>query len=724
MFCTSHTTRVSALIAVLALAACGGGSAVAPPEPVEPASPAALQASKPGDLLGYVQNRLNLQIDQGRTSNGFSAATLAGNALQGDFAVSVTSVNSAGVSASSTAPPGFSSTTLQEGGVDESDILKTDGNRLFSMTVAAPGQQRLGRLAVHERQADGSLLAAGSLALPAGDQYDGLHVALGGDQLALIGHNQQFAIDADINPLAGSGLLAFSASIATRYGPTQTVISLVSSKPGQPLGNTASLRIDGQLIDSRAVGNTLYVVTSWFPRFDTVFPATTAYTPASAGSTALRKDAVARLTSAQILPRVTVSSAANSGQAGGQPVVQPSTQTSVEPLMADTDCQLQAANASNSVQLTTITAINLASPLLERSSRCLLGGVNAIYMSTQNLYLATSRYNVVTQGNNLFYPGPPSTDIHKFAVNGMSVTYRGSGEVPGHLGWDSSKTAYRLSEHKNDLRVVTYANGTGWLGEVGAAVKNAPGSPAILSVLREDTAAVKLKTIATLPNAARPAPIGLSGEQVYAVRFLGDRAYVVTFRRTDPLYVVDLTAPADPKVAGELKTNGYSDYLLPVGAEGAGLLLGVGKDATPEGRVQGVKVSLFDVANPAAPKELATRVLGQAGSLSGLDFGRHGINLFAVGNITRVGLPVKVNDTLITAPNPGIFYRPSYQSLARFEVDAVNRTLTDKPVLTGQTFTSDFAGYGPSSLAFERSVQIGPNIYYLNSLGRLTGVSW
>ena len=137
-----------------------------------------------------------------------------------------------------------------------------------------------------------------------------------------------------------------------------------------------------------------------------------------------------------------------------------------------------------------------------------------------------------------------------------------------------------------------------------------------------------------------------------------------------------------------------------------------------------MKVSLFDVANPAAPKELATRVLGQAGSLSGLDFGRHGINLFAVGNITRVGLPVKVNDTLITAPNPGIFYRPSYQSLARFEVDAVNRTLTDKPVLTGQTFTSDFAGYGPSSLAFERSVQIGPNIYYLNSLGRLTGVSW
>jgi hypothetical protein len=304
----------------------------------------------------------------------------------------------------------------------------------------------------------------------------------------------------------------------------------------------------------------------------------------------------------------------------------------------------------------------------------------------------------------------------------MTIAYRGSGEVPGHLGWDASKTSYRLSEHKNDLRVVTYTNGTGWLGEVGAAVKNAPVSSAILSVLREDTtAAAKLKIIATLPNAARPAPIGLSGEQVYAVRFLGNRAYVVTFRRTDPLYVLDLADPADPKVTGELKTNGYSDYLLPVGPEGAGLLLGVGKDATVDGRVQGVKLSLFDVANPAAPKELASRVLGQAGTLSGLDFGRHGINLFAVGNITRVALPVRVHDTLSVAGN---FYRPSYQSLARFEVDAINRTLTDKPVLTGQTFTSDFEGYQVPSLAFERSVQIGPQIYYLSSPGRLTGALW
>ena len=713
MSCNSQTSHlpvlISALITSVALAACGGGgggsTAVIPPEPVQPISPAALQASQPGALLGYVQNRLNLQIDQGLARNGDGAVALTGAVLPGVSTATPSSVTPTGVSAADTSSPSYSSTTLQEGGVDESDILKTDGNRLFAMTVVAPGDQRLGKLSLHLRQGDGSLQPAGSLALPSSDRFDGMHLAASGEQVALVGQNQQFAVPQDINPLAvTTGLTLAPRSL----GPIQTVVQVVSTQSGQSLSNSSgstTLRIDGQLIDSRTIDNTLYVVTSWVPRFDTVFPAV-------ATSTAQRKDAIARVTSAQILPTVTIS---NSPGATA-PVVQP--------LMADTDCQLQAANASSAVQLTTITAINLASPTLERSSRCLLGGVNAIYMSAKNLYLATSRYYVVAQGNGLVYPGQPTTDIHKFAVNALTIAYRGSGEVPGHLGWDASKTSYRLSEHKNDLRVVTYVNGTGWLGELGAPVKNAPVSPAVLSVLREDTAAAKLKTIATLPNANRPAPIGLSGEQVYAVRFVGDRAYVVTFRRTDPLYVVDLADPADPKVAGELKTNGYSDYLLPVGAEGSGLLLGVGKDATADGRVQGVKVSLFDVANAAAPKELATRVLGQAGTVSGLDFGRHGINLFAVGNLTRVALPVRVNDTLATAPNLTRFYRPSYQSLARFEVDAARRTLTDKPVLTGQTFTTDFAGYQASSLAFERSVQIGANIYYLGSQGLLAAAPW
>ena len=709
--------HVAATVGLVALAACGGGSGggstVNPPGPVAvdpppPPSAVTLPASEPGALLSFVQQKLNLQIDQGLTGNGEGAFQFSGAALP------VASVPAGVVlsGAPSSAPTSYASTTLQEGGVDESDILKTDGIRLFSMTVAKPGDQQLGKLAVHTRLSDGSLQVGSSMTLPNEDRFDGLHLAANGDQLALIGQNVKYAMP-PINPAASSSSSSVSSTVATSLPfpavvQIQTVVNIVSAKVGQPLSSTTTLRIDGQLVDSRTIDNTLYVVTSFLPRFDSVFPLVASGT--ASPSVAERKDAVTRVTNPQILPNVTITTATSTARAIAQP------------LMADTDCQLQAANASTAVQLTTITAINLASPELARNSRCFLGGVNGLYMSAKNLYLATSRTDVVAKGGSLIYGGVPTTDIHKFGVSGMTITYRGSGSVNGHLGWDTGKTSYRMSEHNNDLRVVTYTGSFGWFGTLEAPSGTTAKSPAILSVLREDAnAANQLKTIATLPNDKRPAPIGLSGEQVYAVRFLGNRAYVVTFRRTDPLYVVDLADPLDPKVTGELKTNGYSDYLLPVGPDSAGLLLGVGKDATAGGRVQGVKVSLFDVSNATAPKELATRIIGKAGSLSGLDFGRHGINLFNVGNTTRIAIPMRVSETPTSSLG---FFAPSYQSLLRFEVDAVNKTLTDRPTLTGQPFTSESAGYLASSLAFERSVQIGASIYYLGSQGSFTATGW
>jgi hypothetical protein len=96
-------------------------------------------------------------------------------------------------------------------------------------------------------------------------------------------------------------------------------------------------------------------------------------------------------------------------------------------------------------------------------------------------------------------------------------------------------------------------------------------------------------------------------EQIHAVRFLGDLGYVVTFRQTDPLYVIDLRDPAAPKRAGELKIPGYSAYLHPIGE---GTLLGVGQDATAEGRILGAQLSLFDVRDPAAPARVATLAVG------------------------------------------------------------------------------------------------------------------
>ena len=96
------------------------------------------------------------------------------------------------------------------------------------------------------------------------------------------------------------------------------------------------------------------------------------------------------------------------------------------------------------------------------------------------------------------------------------------------------------------------------------------------------------------------------GERIGAVRYIGDRAYVVTFAEVGALYVVDLSGPAEPAVRGELKIPGYSAYLHPIGD---GLLAGVGRHATGDGRILGAKVSLFDISQAAGPREIDTWTL-------------------------------------------------------------------------------------------------------------------
>lgn len=103
-------------------------------------------------------------------------------------------------------------------------------------------------------------------------------------------------------------------------------------------------------------------------------------------------------------------------------------------------------------------------------------------------------------------------------------------------------------------------------------------------------------------------PTSESGERVYAVRFMGERLYVVTFRQVDPLFVIDLSAPGAPVLLGELKVPGYSDYLHPVNSTH---LIGVGKDASLDGRVRGLKLALFDATDPTAPTEAYHLIVGE-----------------------------------------------------------------------------------------------------------------
>ncbi|OSX71055.1 hypothetical protein BU14_0609s0005 [Porphyra umbilicalis] len=232
---------------------------------------------------------------------------------------------------------------------------------------------------------------------------------------------------------------------------------------------------------------------------------------------------------------------------------------------------------------------------------------NTVYSSIGSVYVATTNYREAVRPIPIFVrpgnggrtttsePAPTpdndgprfNTSIHQFDVdNGTEgATYRGSGVVGG-----SVLNQFSMHENNGTFYVATTLGAPWWrsrntsVSEI-TALRRAAGAPA--------SGPSPLTEVGKVGNLGR-------GERIYAVRYIGAAAYVVTFRQVDPLYIISLT---DMVATGELKIPGFSSYLHPVGP---GRLLGVGQDATETGRTTGVKVTLFDVSDVRAPRELAT----------------------------------------------------------------------------------------------------------------------
>lgn len=568
-------------------------------------------------------------------------------------------------SATETAAP-LTGTLLQEAGVDEDDLLKADGAMLYALHPSrieagarAPAQLQVARI-----RADGAPETVGRVDQRSDFRPTGMYVA--GGQLAILSQGS-----------ASGGVQPLPATLLPQSLRGKTAVDVYATREAALPTLRHRVELDGELLASRRIGDVLYLVTTWWPELP-------APTPSSGSGTAT-------VTLAALLPKVRPDGAEATA------------------LVRETDCYLQPDNASLALQLTTIVAIDLASAGLQRSSRCFVGDASTLYMSQENLYLASSRQFWIAAANTAtVFPREVTTDIHKFSLRRLQVDYRGSGQAAGHLGWDPERMPYRMSEFQGDLRVLTFTGQTGWFGLPAATTPTTQPSPATVTVLREDPAKATLAVVATLPNAQRPQPIGKAGEQVYAVHFAGPRAYVVTFRRIDPLYVLDLSVPADPRTAGELAMPGYSDYLYPLAN---GRLFGVGRDASDEGFVRGLKFALFDVADATRPRVLASRTLGSAGSASALERTRHGINVREADGKARIAVPVFVTD----APNlEGV--RTAYQGLARFEVDTAQGTLAERPTM----ISARLDGSGNEAelrqrldLAAERSVQGALGAYYM-----------
>lgn len=250
------------------------------------------------------------------------------------------------------------------------------------------------------------------------------------------------------------------------------------------------------------------------------------------------------------------------------------------------DCtDVHAPSVFSGQGLLSLVSLDVDSRSLAAST--IQGSWGTVYASLDAIYVGSTNWDFYWwwRGSDDEEIPPIQTHIHKFAFDASgNARYRASGEV---LGYAINQFAF--DEYEGYLRVAT-TDGFGWW--------NNDQTESRVTVLRED--GNRLERVGVVGGLGK-------GERIYAVRFLGEQGYVVTFRQVDPLYVLDLSDPASPKVVGELKIPGFSSYIHPLEP---GFLLTAGREADEEGRVGGIKIEIFDVSDPANPKSVKTAVIG------------------------------------------------------------------------------------------------------------------
>ena len=673
-------------------------------------NPSAKEARTGGNLVA---------ADESSLSTYFQEAFDQESANEPNDAGSPEVANNEAASADGAGGSSVSGTNLQESGVDEADLIKTDGRYIYSIdkaeqaTTLGPADEVIvdnpstNSIRIMDSQGTGLTPVNRIENLASGSQLSGLYLTDNGERL--------IATTTSLN-----GNYYGSWFCPDCFANQKTDLLFIDVKDPANAAVKTELNFDGALISSRRTGNTLYLAMRHYPR---------GYPTATPESSDSNQKPITR-PAADYLPTYSIN------------------QEPKQPLVAPSECYLQPST-KHSADIITLIAIDLSTDIPALNSRCFVGSAEAIYASTDSLYLATTRYDYQVAGSNAEYNPGITTDVHKFAFDALELEYRGSAEVRGHLGWHQDRKSFRFSEKDGLLRVLTFDEDQGgpeiaiddgdFVDDGSTETSESPlappdgntggdssqdttKSPVLLTILKEDPKSAALQQVAQLPNSTRPEPIGLPGERLYASRFIGDRAFLVTFRVTDPLYVLDLSNPTDPFVAGSLKVDGYSDYLHLISDT---LLLGIGKDATPDvsgdgfgdGRgawYQGVKLSLIDVSDPTNPREAAKVILGKRGTEAAVLRDHHGLTGLLAGDTYRIALPVKLHEdagSLTSAPKPWSFYNYSQAGLYRFNISVVNQTITAIPPLIVSDKNQHPLGQNVDN---DRSVIMGDNVHYLH----------
>ena len=466
----------------------------------------------------------------------------------------------------------YSGTNVQEEGVDEPDIVKTDGNRLYVMTgnvlhvldVTGADPKLLGSLELkgygHE------LLVSGDRVMALTTYYD--------DPVLQPQPEPEPNQPQPDQPPSDQPTASPSTTVAYPYSePATRLFEIDVSNPAAPkLLNT--LTVEGFYVSARLRESVARIVISTPPSPWVIPPGDSPRTAEEAE--AQQKRAIRRTRLSTWVPDGVLRDRVKRTRR-------------VRRMVACDDIRRPPSFAGPGTL--TVLTVNLAKGLKPLDSDSLMTDAQTIYASKRSLFVATERWvNPDTSDPNARVDDGRYTAIHRFGIaDPESAEYRASGEVLGFV-----LNQFALSEHEGELRVATTEQPP-WRD--GAEQRQ---SESYVTVLREDGN--------VLGRVGRVGGLG-KGERIYAVRFLGDRGYVVTFRQVDPLYTLDLSDPTKPAVRGELKIPGFSSYLHPVSDD---LLLGLGQEADENGRTQGTQLSLFDVSDLSAPRRLHQLAFGQS----------------------------------------------------------------------------------------------------------------
>lgn len=463
-----------------------------------------------------------------------------------------------------------SATNVQEAGVDEPDMVKTDGRRIV---VLAKGAVQVIDAATRKVTGRLSLGNPGGYPGPLADS-----LLLSGDRALVIAPQPRM--------LYGPMRPPEPRQMPPRPIAAELKLFMIDLSGATPR-LSGTLTFDGTYIAARQVGSVARIVAGSEPQID--FPPHPVPMPPQ--PMAPQSGAAAPAPSVHSpagTPSPDPATEANRRIVRQAPLADWLPQYDIESGGAKQTHQVPCEQVSHPPQYTgtsmlTVLTLDLSKDLADPQPVSVVADGQTVYASAKSLYVShTEGFPIGPWGGPIPKGSPTAqpaitTDLYKFDISGSGRPhYLASGSVPGTL-----LSQYSMSEYAGNLQVAA----------TSSALTGNSNAETSVYVLGQH--GPKLDTLGSVGGLGK-------GERVYAVRFLGKSGYVVTFRQMDPLYTLDLHDPAHPAVKGELTLNGYSAYLHPITD---GRLLGVGQDATAAGHPLGTQVSLFDVTGKD-PKRL------------------------------------------------------------------------------------------------------------------------